>query len=116
MACEQHGVGAVFAAATLILWTSIASCFSQLPPNYVPLFQCQVFYNLDLDISPGSALTFTGPVFCNGNIWCYPSGQITFNDPVEAAQSYFFHWDTNGEQSGNIASPAREPAFNDGLP
>jgi hypothetical protein len=41
---------------------------------------------------------------------------MTFNGSVQAAGNYFFHWDTNGEQSSNIANPAKTPIFNDGTP
>lgn len=82
----------------------------------VPVFQFAIFYNLDLDMSPGSAMAVNGNTFCNENIWCYPGGQMTFNGSVEAAGNYFFHWDTNGDQSSNIASPAKTPIFNDGTP
>jgi len=82
----------------------------------VPVFQFAIFYNLDLDMSPGSPMSINGSTFCNENIWCYPGGQMTFNGSVEAAGNYFFHWDTNGDESGNIASPATTPKFNDGTP
>lgn len=82
----------------------------------VPAFQFAIFYNIDLDMSPGSAMSVNGSTFCNENIWCYPGAQMTFNGSVEAAGSYFFHWDTNGDESGNIASPAKTPVFNDGTP
>jgi hypothetical protein len=81
----------------------------------VPVFQFAIFYNLDLDISPGSSMSVNGSTFCNENIWCYPPAKITFNGSVEAAGNYFFHWDTNGEQSGNISSSPTKPTFNDGV-
>jgi hypothetical protein len=82
----------------------------------VPVFQFAIFYNMDLDMSPGSPMSINGNTFCNENIWCYPGGQMTFNGSVEAAGTYFFHWDTNGDESGNIANPATTPTFNDGTP
>lgn len=82
----------------------------------VPVFQFAIFYNLDLDMSPGSAMSINGSTFCNENIWCYPGGQMTFNGSVQAAGNYNFHWDTNGDQSANIASPATTPKFNNGTP
>src|SRR5580698_9698031 len=51
----------------------------------VPVFQFAIFYNLDLDMSPGSGMAVNGNTFCNENIWCYPGGQMTFNGSVEAA-------------------------------
>jgi len=35
----------------------------------IPLFQFAVFYNMDLEIDPGAAMTITGPVWSNGGIW-----------------------------------------------
>lgn len=82
----------------------------------VPAFQFAIFYNIDLDMSPGSAMTIQGATFCNENIWCYPGGQMTFNGSVEAAGSYYFAWDTNGDQSGNISGSPLTPVFNQGTP
>ena len=50
----------------------------------IPVFQFGVFYNLDLDFSPGQALTMNGKTHCNGTIWMYPQNTATFNDVVEA--------------------------------
>src|SRR5580698_5687280 len=114
MARRPHGVIAVFATAVLALFILAGQCYAQFPPIYLPLFQCQVFYNLDLDMSPGNVMVFTGPVFCNSNIWCYPGGGIDFESTVEAGGNYFFHWDTNGDQSANISSSPNPPIFNGG--
>jgi hypothetical protein len=51
----------------------------------IPVFQYAVFYNMDLDFSPGSALTMNGKVHCNGTIWMYPQATATFTDAVEAS-------------------------------
>src|SRR5580658_1956217 len=67
-------------------------------------------------MSPGEAMTIAGATFCNHNIWCYPGGQMTFNGPVECAGTYFFHWDTNGDQSANISGSPQTPNFNQGTP
>jgi hypothetical protein len=82
----------------------------------VPVFQFAIFYNLDLDMSPGSAMSINGSTFCNENIWCYPGGQMTFNGSVQAAGNYNFHWDTNGDESGNISGSPKTPIFNNGTP
>ena len=42
-----------------------------------------VFYQNDLEIQPGSTMTFKGPVHCNANIYC--GGPLTFYDKVTAA-------------------------------
>jgi type II secretory pathway pseudopilin PulG len=82
----------------------------------VPAFQYAVFYNVDLDMSPGSAMSINGATFCNHNIWCYPGGQMTFNGVVEAAGNFTFHWDTNGDESGNITGSPLTPVYNEGTP
>jgi hypothetical protein len=35
----------------------------------IPLFQFAVFYNMDLEIDPGSGMTINGAVWSNGGIW-----------------------------------------------
>jgi hypothetical protein len=35
----------------------------------IPLFQFAVFYNMDLEIEPGSGMLITGAVWSNGGIW-----------------------------------------------
>ena len=35
----------------------------------IPIFQFAVFYNLNMEIDPGAAMTITGPVFSNEGIW-----------------------------------------------
>ncbi len=82
----------------------------------VPVFQFAIFYNMDLDISPGQAMEVNGTTFCNENIWCYPPALMTFNGSVEAAGNYSYHWDTNGEQAANISGSPTQPIFNDGQP
>ena len=51
----------------------------------IPVFQFGVFYNLDLDIGNGAAMTMNGKVHCNGTIWMCPQALMTFNDDVEAS-------------------------------
>ena len=68
------------------LWLALfASSASAQTPTYSPLFQFAIFYNLDLDISPGQPMNITGPVFCNGNIWLWPYAAMTFNSTVSSA-------------------------------
>jgi hypothetical protein len=49
----------------------------------IPIFQFAIFYNLNLEICPGSPMTITGPVFCNQGIW-EGSQSTTFNSTVTA--------------------------------
>ncbi len=50
-------------------------------------FQFAIFYNLDLEINPGPAMTVTGPVHCNGNLYTQPGTSLSFSSDVTAAQS-----------------------------
>ncbi len=49
----------------------------------LPLFQFEIFYNENLEISPGGSMVINGPVFCNQSIW---EGSIscTFSTNVTA--------------------------------
>jgi hypothetical protein len=50
----------------------------------VPVFQFAIFYNTDLEINPGAAMTISGPVHCNTNIYLQPQSTLTFNSDVTA--------------------------------
>jgi hypothetical protein len=65
----------------------------------IPCFQFGVFYNLDLEIENGQALTMNGPVFCNANIWYYPSASLTFNSTVQSVLNCLHQQPPNDEQS-----------------
>jgi len=49
----------------------------------IPVFQYAIFYNLNMEIDPGAAMTVNGPVFSNGGIWA-GSPFLTFAGPVAA--------------------------------
>jgi hypothetical protein len=54
----------------------------------IPLFQFAVFYNMDLEINPGAAMTINGRVHSNNNIWATGSSAgapLTFNTTVDAS-------------------------------
>ncbi|MGA2180303.1 MAG: hypothetical protein ABSH15_12065 [Verrucomicrobiota bacterium] len=78
----------------------------------IPVFQFAIFYNVDLDISPGSAMTIGGKTFSNGNIWIDPPAQVTFNDTVTCAGNYKLQSDPNGEQTGNVTASPVTPIYN----
>lgn len=53
----------------------------------IPIFQFHVFYSVDLEISPGSDMTFTGPVHSNGRIYLEPNSKtVTFQGPVTSSR------------------------------
>lgn len=53
----------------------------------VPLFQFGAFYGagVDLEISPGSAMTFNGPVHSNSNIYVGAGSTLSFDSTITAA-------------------------------
>jgi hypothetical protein len=50
----------------------------------IPIFQFAIFYNLDLEINPGAAMTVTGPVHCNAQTYLQPQTTLTFRSDVTA--------------------------------
>ena len=48
-----------------------------LEVQQIPIFQFGVFYQNDLEILPGSTMTFTGPVHTNGNLYLGNDGSTT---------------------------------------
>jgi hypothetical protein len=53
--------------------------------SIVTIFQFAVFYNVDLEINPSPAMTITGPVHCNANVYLNPSSALVFQDHLTAA-------------------------------
>jgi hypothetical protein len=54
----------------------------------IPLFQFAIFYNLDMEINPGAAMTVNGRVHSNYNIWATGSSAgspLNFNSSVDAS-------------------------------
>jgi hypothetical protein len=49
----------------------------------IPLFQFAIFYNMNLEVQPGSGMNVGGPVFCNYSIWA--ASPMTFSNSVTAA-------------------------------
>jgi hypothetical protein len=91
---------------TLVLTLFIPSAIAQ-PFTNAPIFQFAVFYNLDLDASPGQPMTIRGKVFSNGNIYLYPYASMTFNELVMSAKTIYTNLeDPKGDQqttSGYVA-------------
>jgi Tfp pilus assembly protein PilV len=71
------------ATVTNRLYNVSASVGLQFQLVAIPIFQYAIFYNMDLEIDPGAAMTVTGPVFSDAGIWA-GSPILTFNGPVSA--------------------------------
>ena len=80
----------------------------------IPVFQYGVFYNMDLDFSPGVSLIMNGKVHCNGTIWMYPQATATFNDAVEATVIVTNKDNPNDQQ--NLSSYVTPIHYNGGNP
>lgn len=65
----------------------------QLTITEIPLFQFAIFYNEDLEFSPGANMTISGPVHSNGNLIARSqtgfSNTIQFTDRVTAKGGFF---------------------------
>jgi len=61
----------------------------------IPLFQFAIFYNIELEINPGPAMTVTGPVHGNTNIYISPGNVLTFQSAVTSAASIVMNRDPN---------------------
>ena len=65
------------------LYTVPATVTENLQYADIPLFQFAIFYNMNLEIQPGGAMTIGGPVFCNASIWA-ASLNLIFSNSVTA--------------------------------
>lgn len=82
-------------------YTVSATVHQLVGATIIPLFQFAVFYNLDLDVSPGQPMTINGPVFCNGIIWMWPYASMTFNSTVGSALVVTNHMQPYDQQSSS---------------
>lgn len=55
----------------------------------VPLFQFAAFYDGDLEILPGAAMTLSGPVHSNGSLYLGASPSLTIDGAVSSVGSIF---------------------------
>ncbi|HTX22469.1 MAG TPA: hypothetical protein VMD27_11530 [Candidatus Aquilonibacter sp.] len=60
-----------------------ATVSEQLQFASIPIFQFAIFYQINLEICPGSPMLISGPVFCNASIW-EGSDNTTFSSTVAA--------------------------------
>jgi hypothetical protein len=66
------------------LYTVPATVKEVVNATIIPLFQFAIFYNMNLEIDPGSTMTVNGPVFSNQGIWA-GTANVTFNSTVASA-------------------------------
>jgi len=72
--------------AALLLALSVQSADAQygFSGGQIPIFQYEIFYNLNMEIAPGQPMVVSGPVFCNANVW-EGSSLLTFSSTVSAS-------------------------------
>lgn len=72
--------------------------------NRIPIFQFGVFYDDDMELSPGAAFAFGGRVHTNGSFYIRGGGTVQFNSRVSAAGEIVVDVARNGR--ANIANPS----------
>ena len=84
----------------------------------IPLFQFAVFYNMNLEIDPGSSMGIAGPVFCNTNIWAASGGgsssslALVFSNSVTAAGTIYTNYSSPGDPFMTGKTSTAYPIFN----
>jgi hypothetical protein len=75
------------ATPTKQLYNVPATVTEQIEFDTIPIFQFAIFYNLNMEIDPGSTMQVKGPVYCNASIWANGTGGssgLTFLSSVDA--------------------------------
>lgn len=55
----------------------------------IPLFQFAIFYQDTLEMAPGAAMTVSGPVHANTNIYLDPQGGLTFSATISSSGTIY---------------------------
>jgi hypothetical protein len=71
----------------------------------VPLFQFAIFYNMDMEICPGSNMTINGKTHVNGNVWADPAATLTFGDRMETTASNIFYTRSPNDPQASTPNP-----------
>jgi hypothetical protein len=57
----------------------------------IPMFQFAIFYEGDMEIAPGAAMTINGAVHGNANIYLDPQAGLTFGNTVSAVDQIYLN-------------------------
>lgn len=83
----------VFGKASVTDWrnkhTTTAYVMETLQVRDAPLFANAVFYNMDMEIAPGAAMTVSGPVHTNYNAYVQSSAGLTFTGQFTSSGSIY---------------------------
>jgi len=91
--------------------TATAYACQALEVRNSPLFANAIFYNMTLEFNPGPAMTISGPVHVNGDMYAVAETGITFSGPITASGNFnvgMEPWPTNwsgtseSTQTGNL--------------
>jgi hypothetical protein len=75
----------------------------------IPIFQFAIFYSMDLEINPGPAMTITGKVHGNADLYSSPGTSLEFVDDVAAVGKIY----TNRHPNDPQASSGILPVYDD---
>jgi hypothetical protein len=67
----------------------VSTVGQQLNLGTIPLFQFAIFYQNDMEIAPGAAMTVSGAVHGNANIYLDPQNGLTFSNNVSAVDQVY---------------------------
>jgi hypothetical protein len=98
------------------LYTVSATVVESAEADIIPIVQFAVFYNIDLDISPGQPMNINGKVFSNANIYLFPYADMNFNNTVASVGDTYSGTENPYTQQATNSSSYDAPAFNDGDP
>jgi hypothetical protein len=67
----------------------VSTVGQQIYLGNIPLFQFAIFYQGDMEISPGAAMTVSGPVHGNANIYLDPADGLTLSNNISAVKTIY---------------------------
>ena len=76
-----------------------------------PLFAHAIFYNMDLEIFNGPAMTISGPVHTNGDLYVYPDAQLNFRGNVSTAGN-IYKAGKPGDNADGLSAAGRNGTIN----
>jgi hypothetical protein len=82
----------------------VSTVGQQLYLGCIPLFQFAIFYQGDMEVAPGAAMTIAGTVHGNANIYLDPQSTLTFTGNVSAVGSNFLNESPNDPTSRPFGS------------
>jgi hypothetical protein len=84
--------------------------------DYIPVFQYAVFYNMDMEIFNGPAMTLNGKVHCNGTLYYAPASTLAITDNLTVAgdiERGLKKWDSTKTTTFSSMSASAQTAYRD---